>query len=191
MNRRDALKGIGLSFGYLVATPAVISLLHSCSENTKANWQPVFFNNEEAIVIEKIIDLILPNTDKYPGAKDLGIPRFIDIYMKNVADRGYQDFIKKGVSEILPTVKNGSDSNYHKLLTLYLKASEKETDSFKRNKKETLIYNLLNDLRKTTVWAFKATEKVGEDILAYDPIPGKYDGCITLEEATNGKAWSL
>ena len=191
MDRRDALKGIGLSLGYIVATPAVISLLQSCSNNPKVDWQPVFFDKEEGFVMQKLVDLILPKTEKYPGAVELGIPQFIDAYLKNVADQDQQNFTKKGLSEILPAVKSGSDSDYHKLLTKYLKASPEAIQSFKKNHKDTLTLNLLTDLRKTTVWAYKATEKVGEKILAYDPIPGEYKGCISVEEATGGRAWAL
>jgi len=191
MNRRNALKGIGLSLGYIVATPAVISLLQSCSKNPEVNWQPVFFDKEEGFIIEKLSDLILPKTEKYPGALDLGIPRFIDAYLKNVADKGQQDHIKKGLSLILPLVKSGNNDEYHKLLTKYLKASPQETELFKKNKKDTQIFSLLYNLRETVVWAYKATEKVGEEILAYDPIPGQYKGCVPLKEATGGRAWSL
>ena len=191
MDRRNALKGIGLTLGYIVATPAVISLLQSCSNDPQVNWQPVFFDKEEGFVMQKLVDLILPKTDKYPGAIDLGIPQFIDAYLKEVADKKQQDQMKKGLSEILPIVKSGSDEDYHKLLSKFLKATPEEADSFKKNKKDSLMFNLLTDLRTTIVWAYKNTEKVGEEILAYDPIPGKYEGCISLKEATGGRAWAL
>lgn len=191
MNRRNALKGIGLSLGYIVATPAVISLLQGCSNDPQVNWQPVFFNKEEGFVMQKLVDLILPKTEKYPGAVDLGIPQFIDAYLKEVAGKEQQDHMKKGLAKILPIVKSGSDEDYHTLLTKYLKATPEEADSFKKNKNDSLIFNLLTDLRTAVVWAYKATEKVGEEILAYDPIPGKYEGCISVKKATGGKAWAL
>ncbi len=191
MDRRNALKGIGLSLGYIVVTPAVISLLQSCSNHPKVDWQPVFFDKEEAFVMQKLVDLILPKTEKYPGAVELGIPQFIDSYLKNVADQDQQNFTKKGLLEILSVVKSGSDQDYHKILTKFLKASLEDLQSFKKNNKDTLILNFLTDLRKTTVWAYKATEKVGEKILAYDPIPGEYKACLSIEEATGGLAWAL
>jgi hypothetical protein len=191
MNRRNALKGIGLSLGYIVATPAVISLLQSCSNDPQVNWQPVFFNKEEGFVMQKLVDLILPKTEKYPGAVDLGIPQFIDAYLKEVADKKQQDHMKNGFSEILPIVKGSSDEDYHKLLTKFLKATPEEKEAFKKSKKDNLIFGLLSDLRTSVVWAYKNTGEVGKEILAYDPIPGKYEGCITVEEATGGKAWAL
>ncbi|MEJ2163444.1 MAG: gluconate 2-dehydrogenase subunit 3 family protein, partial [Robiginitalea sp.] len=39
--------------------------------------------------------------------------------------------------------------------------------------------------------AYKTTEYIGEEILAYLPVPGEYIGCGDLDELTGGKAWSL
>ena len=47
------------------------------------------------------------------------------------------------------------------------------------------------NLRNSSVWAYKTSELIGETVLAYAPIPGKQQGCISLDEATGGKAWSL
>jgi hypothetical protein len=41
------------------------------------------------------------------------------------------------------------------------------------------------------VWGFKTSEEIGKKVMAYDPIPGGYVGCESLEELTGGKAWSL
>ena len=37
----------------------------------------------------------------------------------------------------------------------------------------------------------KPNEYIGENVLAYAPIPGDYKGCVDLMETTGGKAWSL
>lgn len=42
-----------------------------------------------------------------------------------------------------------------------------------------------------SIWTYKTSEKIGEKVLAYDLIPGKLQGCISLEEATGSKVWSL
>jgi hypothetical protein len=46
-------------------------------------------------------------------------------------------------------------------------------------------------LRNLTVNAFKTNEFIGENIMAYAPIPGEQKGCVDLMETTGGKAWSL
>ena len=52
-------------------------------------------------------------------------------------------------------------------------------------------FSFANDLRDLATWAYKSSEYVGEEVLAYLPIPGEYIGCGDLETLTGGKAWSI
>ena len=45
--------------------------------------------------------------------------------------------------------------------------------------------------RSMTINPFKTNEYIGENVLAYIPIPGEQKGCVDLMEATGGKAYSL
>ena len=83
MQRRTALKNIGLSFGALTLTPTVVSMLQSC-QNTPEGWSPVFLTKDEATVVGKIIDVMLPTTADVPGAADLNLIQFIDVYLNGV-----------------------------------------------------------------------------------------------------------
>ncbi len=199
MDRRKALKNIGLSLGYVVATPTVISLLQSCKNDTeKASlWSPEFFSSDEGTVLKNLVDLILPKTDDLPGAIDLNIHKFLDLYAAKVYDDNEQKEAQSGLKEVLNALnilekKSASTikiEDYDRLLTKYLRATAKDREQFKENDK--IIYNTLKGLRDNTVWAYKTTEEIGENVLAYDPIPGVQLGCVSLKEATGGKAWSL
>ena len=79
MKRRDALKGLGLSIGYVIATPTVISMLHSCQTNAN-QWVPEFLTVDEGVVIKNLVDLMLPKTDLSPGALEVNVPKFLDLY---------------------------------------------------------------------------------------------------------------
>ena len=57
--------------------------------------------------------------------------------------------------------------------------------------KDKAVFDTLKEIRDKTVWAYKSTEEIGENVLAYDPIPGIQIGCVSLEETTGGRAWSL
>jgi hypothetical protein len=49
----------------------------------------------------------------------------------------------------------------------------------------------MSSLRGLTIWGFKTSEFIGEEVLAYLPVPGEYIGCGDLQELTGGKAWSI
>ncbi len=197
MKRRDALKGLGLSLGYVIATPSVLSMLQSCKTDVN-QWKPIFFTVAEGTVLRNLIDLMLPKTEATPGALDVNVPEFLDLYASKVYSEEQQSKFKKTIQEIIDEllissgkVSKISIEDYDALLSKYLKADKVTQDLFKNNEKEKTVFEALINLRNTSVWAYKTSELIGETVLAYAPIPGKQQGCISLEEATNGKAWSL
>ena len=195
MDRRSALKNIGLSLGYVVATPAVLSILQSCQKKQEVLWNPKFFTKEEGIVVQNLADLIVPETSSSPGAIKLNIPQFLDLYFKEVESEIKQNYFKKGLQLILKQLGGNvsaiSNNEYDKLLTKFLRANNQEISNFKKDKENNKILGALLKLKELTVWAFLTSEKIGEEVLAYDPIPGVQIGCISVEGATGGKMWSL
>ena len=43
-------------------------------------------------------------------------------------------------------------------------------------------------IRSTTILGYFSSEKVAKDVLNYDPVPGRYDPCIPLEQV-KGRDW--
>lgn len=77
MDRRIALKNMGLAMGYAVATPTLISIVQSCKKEIHADWMPSYFSPEEGHVIKIMVDIFLPKTDT-PSASELNVHIFID-----------------------------------------------------------------------------------------------------------------
>lgn len=195
MKRRDALKNIGAAIGYTAVIPTAFNLLQSCTSE-KEKWTPLFFSADEAIVIKNLVDLILPKTDKTPGALDVNVPQFIDLYAHNVYAEEKLEEYRLGIDSILkalPIPETGvidlKYEDYDNLLKKYLKASKEEKQQYISDK--NITYEALINLRNQSVWAYKTSKTIGKDVLAYDPIPAVQKGCISVEEATGGKAWSL
>lgn len=199
MKRRDVLKGLGMSIGgYAVATPTLLTLLQSCKTEVAA-WAPVFFSAEEGVVVRNLVDLILPKTEATPGALDVNVPEFLDLYMEKGYKKEVQEETKEGLKAIL-TALNVTEENpasnikteeYDALLAKYLRTKQEEHDVFREDKTDKAIFETLWGIRDKVVWAYRTSEEIGENVLAYDPIPGAQLGCIPLEEATRGKRWSL
>ncbi|MEC3905663.1 gluconate 2-dehydrogenase subunit 3 family protein [Tamlana sp. 2201CG12-4] len=195
MKRREALKNIGLGLGYTATLPSAFSILQSCKTETK-KWQPIFFTTNEGIVIQNIVDLILPTTKSSPGALDVNVPEFIDLYAHKVYNeedaKKYRKGIQNIVQELLLSKTDARDikrEDYELFLNKYLRADKETQKQYKHNKDQT--YKALINLREQSIWAYKTSEEIGENVLAYDPIPSTQKGCISLDEATGGKAWSL
>ncbi|MDY7395757.1 gluconate 2-dehydrogenase subunit 3 family protein [Aureibaculum sp. 2210JD6-5] len=194
MNRRDALRGIGLSLGYVAVTPSILGMLQSCKTEA-TSWTPVFLSVEQGYVLRNLVDLILPKTEATPGALDVNVPEFIDLYVsKTSTDQGKKSY-KGGIDAImeeLGVLNNRPNSlkteDFDKLLSKYLRSKPEQQKAF--TDKENTVFKALTGLRGRAVWAYKTSKEIGENVLVYEPIPGEQRGCIPLSE-TNGRAWSL
>lgn len=204
MNRRDALKNLGLSFGYIIATPTILSMLQSCTITPEEPWIPVFFSDKQAYVLENLVDLIIPKTKDVPGALDVNVPKFIDLYTSKTANDEQKELYSTGLDAIMEELGISNEEatppkaeepiavkteDFDALLSKYLRVTKEQRLAYIQE--EHLVFMTLLKIRDQTVWAFKTSEEIGKNVLAYDPIPGKQKGCVSLEEATGGKAWSL
>jgi len=214
MDRRQALKNFGLGAGILIIGPSTLSLLQSCTSEPKNNWEPNFLSVQNGFALKEILEIILPKTETL-GAKDLNIAQFIDSYMEEVAPKKQQQRFKRNANAFAKVFKKeydkeleeGSVEEYEKIVAKFLKAApEKREEYLKRNTetqdpqdkdpniKEDIgvgSYSYLISIRDMGIWAWKTSEEVGENVLWYDPIPGQYIACGSMEELGNGKAMAL
>ena len=94
MERRQALKNIGLSFGSITMSSGIISIIQSCQSN-ESFTDLKFFDMKQITFLDRILEIIIPETDT-PGALSLNISKFVDIYIhKNIrnADQKYLNLL--------------------------------------------------------------------------------------------------
>ena len=214
MNRRKALRNIGMGFGAITATPAVVGLFQSC-QTAAPNWTPIHFTQDQFGVVSKLMDIIIPTTT-IPGAIELKLPEFLDGYVDAIINTKGQESLILGLNQYIAIAleEKGDDDagdltseelevelskflrgeeaqqkNWSKLASAYKAAVQK--DSAASIPKEALAYEFAVQLRTMTITAFKTNEYIGENVMAYVPIPGQQKGCVDLMEATGGKAYSL
>jgi len=199
MKRREALKKIGLTAGFVVATPAVFSLLQSCTDDSK-KWIPAFITEEQKIVLNNLTEIILPKTEGLPGALDVNVPQFLDKYINEVLDAEDQGYVKDAFAKIVGLLKPNAESKiedvtseqYMALLDKHMRVKGEIDEERKANPTAKMMTNseFLNQIKWMTVNAYRTNEQIGEGVLAYDPIPTEYY-CGDLQELTGGKSYSL
>ena len=207
MNRRDAIKNLTLSLGYVVATPTIMSVLSSCNEDV-ATWKPLFFSKEEQHLVINLAAIILPSSN-IPGALDVNVPQFIDEMYMNIELEKNQHNFKQGASIFAGRFKTmfekkaikGSEAEIRELFAKYFNLSKGETQKIVKEQRldkqvinkeridDYLMYKFLFSVRYYTLFGYFTSKKVGIEILNYDPVPGVYNGCIPLKDIEN--AWSL
>jgi hypothetical protein len=198
MKRREVLKNLSLATGFFVATPAIVSLLQSCTSDVKT-WIPEFLSPDQGVILTNLADIILPKTD-LPSATELNIPQFIDKYFNEVLDDESQLQVKTAFSNIVFILKpkvedsigNVTQEDYKALLDNHMLIKD-EIDEEREANPESLEMTkseFLNNLKWMTINGYVTTEQIGETVLKYDPVPGAYY-CGDLQELTGGKSWSL
>lgn len=216
MERRTALKNMGKVFGFAVATPTFLSILESCQNSQFADWTPKFFSQDQGEFVGRMLDVLLPKTDT-PSATELNVHVFID----ELANATFDDARKAEVQMLLNACMNQtlsmssvdspndlSDEMIANALTSFYGELDEETaqkhaeasrayQMAKMNgeeaslEEEVAARSFANEIRNLAISAYKNTEYIGEEVLAYLPVPGPYVGCADVEELTQGRAWSL
>ena len=214
MNRRKAIKNLGLSLGTISLTPAVLTLLQSCQNDL--DWNPVFFNSNQIKFISEITNLIIPSSDEVPGSNELNLIRFIDLYISNVRNNDDQIFIKSSLDSFIENYYNKSNKNsltnydieeLDEILKYYFKSDVSKQElwssdfnkiknsildgSIQSSSNDALSFYFLKTIRDLTITAFKGSEYIGKNILVFRPVPGQQKGCVDLLETTNGRAWTI
>jgi hypothetical protein len=208
MNRRNAIKNLGLSFGALAVTPTMIRMLQSCATTT-SDFSPKFFLKNQLIDMQILLDVILPSTDDgIPGAKELGLLKFIDGYLDGIVGEEHLSLLRFGVRSLILSAKSQTKtglsdkrSYWESQSGKYFAANETQENTWHDElsslsegtlDKESISTNALHfmvfqSLRGFAVYAFRINSTIGKEFLHYAPIPGQQLGCVSLEEATNGK----
>ncbi|MGB2475551.1 MAG: gluconate 2-dehydrogenase subunit 3 family protein [Flavobacteriaceae bacterium] len=215
MQRRTALKKIGLTFGALTLTPTVASLIQSC-QSTEKGWSPTFLSSEQAPFVGQILEVMLPSTQAVPGAKELNLIRFIDSFLATATNAENQEIFQLGLdlftgitqTAVGQTISTEITSEaIDSQLAYFLRASDEKQAQWQRAftdftaaaregvsetpPLEGISHHFLVNLRNLAVKAFKTNEIIAKEHLIYAPVPGEQLGCVDLQEATAGKAWAL
>ncbi|MGC6480016.1 MAG: gluconate 2-dehydrogenase subunit 3 family protein [Flavobacteriaceae bacterium] len=208
MNRRTALKNLGLSLGAVTVAPALGNLLQSCESGPQ--WTPQFFSQEQARLLELMVDVILPETD-IPGAKSLGLASKIDLMIHMLTEEEQKPLLTQLANQFTTLLQKDHDNisltavgteQLAAQLQKYLRATEEQMqtwweeinadeDATMALSDEAASFLYANQIRGLAVNAFKQNEYIGENVMAYAPIPGQQKGCVDLNETTGGMAWSL
>ena len=197
MDRRKALQKTGLFAGATLIMPTMLSILQSCKEEKRLDWQPEFFTEDEAKTVSLLVDMILPRTDT-PGALDVKS----DIFMDKVIARTYDAEGREHMRSEIAAFNADCEEKYGAVFIdlsesdriAVLKKAEADSGKFNPGVWGTAVgeqepIGFYRGLKSMAIWAFFTSEEIGENVLSYDPIPGNYEPCKPVSEV--GNRWSL
>ncbi|GIV58224.1 MAG: hypothetical protein KatS3mg042_1137 [Rhodothermaceae bacterium] len=188
MNRREAIKRVGLLFGGVLYAPAVAGLLSGCRSGGEAAFTPRTLTPEQNDLVIHLTEMIIPETDT-PGAKAARVNEFVDLILTDWAPAEDRDRFLAGLAD----VEARSQAAYQ---VAFLEATpEQQVALLTQLEDEALAAPAPPDaqpfflmLKQLTLLGYYTSEIGATQELQWLAAPGRYDGCAPLEEV--GRTWA-
>jgi gluconate 2-dehydrogenase gamma chain len=190
MDRREALKRTAWIMGGAVSAPAVLGILKGCTAKPTIDWKPVFLSNEQGALVSEVAEIIIPKTDT-PGAKEVGVPGFIDQLVNEC-------FTKEDQDKFLNGLKTFDDDARKEHGDPFIELDPEQQSAFVKKVHDAAVNSddsgedkpFILTMKELTMLGFFTSEVGASQVLQYSPVPGSYKGCVPLSEAGNGKTWA-
>ena len=169
MDRRHALKNVALFLGGTLSAPTLLAM---------NRWESADFNllkdsdfsltDTQRKIVAEVAELILPKTNT-PGAKDAGVPAFIEMMLKDCYHAPEQTNFVTGLKDLEQSKFLSLNATER---TEALKILEVNTKKMKDASKGTPFWKLMKELTLLGYYTSEVGIKASFD---YQPIPGKLE----------------
>lgn len=196
MDRREALRRTAMLMGGALSAPAILGIMNGCTAKPTIDWKPEFLSADQGAVISRLADIIIPATDT-PGAKDVGVPAFIDKMLKDVFSKEEQQKFLDGLKAFEDRSRRETGDNFVELgeeeqVSFVTTVHNEDVQSYasSRNSRPPAPRPFLLSVKELTMLGFFTSETGATQVLQYVAVPGAYKGCVPVTEAGNGKTWA-
>ncbi|MPR36017.1 gluconate 2-dehydrogenase subunit 3 family protein [Salmonirosea aquatica] len=173
MQRRTALKNVATTLAGLAALPAWAN-----GWNQQQLSKTHFLTPAEDTLLAEVVETIIPATDT-PGAKELGVHRFVQKMLDDCYDQKAQESFKAGLAALdgfsqqifkKPFAEGTAPQRIY-----ILEGTELSDDPAKK-----AFFGMVKNL---TIQGYMNSEYVMTNLTHYEMIPGRFHGCVPVEKA--------
>jgi len=176
MNRREALLGISALAGHALF-PTVLERFAAAAAPAAAaaaagdaDWRPALVSAAEGRALAAVVDTIIPATDT-PEARAARVHVFVDLALAHCVPPAQQHAVRAALAALAATPfadDEGAAAREHRLARVARPA--------------------LDLLTELTVLGYFTSQIGATQALAYEAVPGRWQGCAPL--APGQKAWA-
>lgn len=191
IDRKHFLKSLALLGGGALVVPTI--LLQSCKAEPRV-WSSL--SQADISLLDALGETILPKMGDLPGAKDVGIGKYIVTMVQDCLAAEDQDVFLNGLTTIESLSFERSGDSFEKMdggqrLALLSELQEEAIVFAEAHENsdppQVHYFALLKDL---VVSGYFSSELGMTQAREYLPIPQRFDGCIDYDEE-NDKPWAL
>lgn len=172
INRREAIRRATLLAGVAIAPDWLDFAARAQTPAAKT-----FLTAAQGTIVSAATERILPRTDT-PGAIDVGVPAFLDRFYGEFMNPADQKLFVSALDAIETAAKTAHNAPFATLPPAQQDTVLRSVATAQQGK-EPSSFGLL---RSVTILGYFTSEKVGRDVLHYDPVPGAFEGCIPIEQ---------
>ena len=177
MDRRFAIKQLGLSSIGAMLSPALLSAMESCTSAPVNDYPRLKLSYEQDLLLQELVEIIIPTTDT-PGAKVAGVNRYIDRVLDKVRNEEEAALFLSSLQEMLDTDWLDLNEEERKQSLQQMEASSKQA-------KGPSFFNMLKAM---TVYGYYTSKIGATQELEYVHAAGTYRGDVPYTEI--GKNYS-
>jgi len=189
MDRRDAMKHVALLFGGTFSAPTLLAMDHwQKPEKGRTEKGGLVFTANQTMIIADVAEMIIPKTGT-PGAKDVGVPAFIvmmlkDCYktpehisfMEGVKNLEQKDFISLSPSQKTELLKQVEVNTVEQMKAYQVQQTKmgdnEDREQMAAQSKGLPYWRLMKEL---TMLGYFTSEEGIKSSFDYVPIPGKLE----------------
>jgi hypothetical protein len=187
--RRDLLKRAAWLLGGAISAPAAMAVLQGCYKNTEPGapaTPPKFLTAAELAVVAEIAEILIPRTST-SGARDAGVPAFIDLALDALYSAEDQARFKAGLAEFETAARATGKA--------FLEQDEQARAGFLHN---TLAVALGSEpkpkpfilmTRELTLLGYFSSQVGITENMEYVAVPTAYHGCVPLSQMKKHVYW--
>lgn len=197
MNRRELIQRVAYLMGGAVSAPAMLGVLNGCTAKAAVDWKPRALTAAQAELVAEVAEIIIPRTDT-PGAKDVGVPAFIDTMLKDAYTATDRARYVAGLNELDAQAQLRHQQRFIKLTPAQRGALVQEVHDVAVAAERALTTQpaqlarpFILMTKELALLGFFTSQVGATQVLQYDPVPGAFHGCVPLAEAGNGRTWAL
>lgn len=203
MERREAVKYISILFGGAVI--GADAFLSGCKtkSNSTTDW-----TTEDVAYLNEIGETILPRTTT-PGAKDANVGQFMTVMVNDCYEEADQKAFREGLEKLNAASDKKFTKNFMSLTaqqrTDLLTEIDREAKDYQKKvwehnnnqnkrekeemakgntnyKKEHMAPHYFTMMKQLTLLGFFTSEPGMTQAVRYQPVPGRYEGCVPYKK---------
>jgi len=192
LERREILRRAAWILGGAISAPAALAILQGCSAKKSAGLEVLYvasFMTEGKMldIVSEITEIMLPKTDT-SGAKDVGVPVFIDKALDAIYDLESQERFKRGFSEFEESAKAAGGKPFLEqepaARAAFVKRSLETALAGERTPKPFILMT-----RELALLGYFTSQPGITQNMTYEAVPTVYHGCVPVSQMKMPVYW--